>query len=76
MGQDTRESKPIRPRDTGTIARISAVGNIMSANAVKTLRLEPSTWRLITALMDKLGLNFPSIVRLAVRRLAEQEGIE
>lgn len=31
--------------------------------------------KLIKALMEKLGLNFVSVIRLAIRRLAEQEGI-
>ncbi len=44
--------------------------------AFLNMRLDAQTAAVIDALEDKLGLNRSDIVRLAVRRLAELEGIE
>jgi antitoxin component of RelBE/YafQ-DinJ toxin-antitoxin module len=43
---------------------------------VKAVRLDRDALKTTRALEKKLGLAFSSIVRLALRRLAEQEGIK
>ncbi|HEY7066575.1 MAG TPA: ribbon-helix-helix protein, CopG family [Chloroflexota bacterium] len=40
------------------------------------MRLDTATAAIMDALADKLGLNRSAVVRLAVRRLAETDGIE
>lgn len=42
----------------------------------KTLRTTRDDMRLIRALEKKLGVTYSQIVRIALRRLAEQEGIQ
>lgn len=40
-----------------------------------SFRVEPETYRLLVALTKKLGLGKAAVFRLAVRKLAEQEGV-
>jgi hypothetical protein len=48
----------------------------------KTKQLSPKVWRatpedqrILQALQDKLGVGHPQIVRIALRKLAEHEGL-
>lgn len=41
-----------------------------------SFRIEPETMRLLVALTKKLGLSKAGIFALAIRRLAQQEGVE
>jgi hypothetical protein len=40
------------------------------------MRLDPRTAELLAALQDKLNLNTAGVIRVAIARLAEREGIE
>lgn len=42
----------------------------------QNFRPTSSDWELIAALRTKLGLEFANIVRLAIRTLAQKEGVE
>lgn len=41
-----------------------------------SFRLSPEAFNLITKLCEKLGLSKASVLEMAIRKLAEQEGIE
>jgi predicted transcriptional regulator len=45
------------------------------ARAVRSIRLTDEARRLLALLADKLGLNHTAIIELAIRALAEREGV-
>jgi hypothetical protein len=47
----------------------------MAITTSKTLKPTPEDIRLIKALEKKLGLKYSQVVRMALRRLAEAEGL-
>lgn len=59
---------------------ITAIGRELvrwpNNNHKQNFRPTSSDWELIAALRTKLGLEFANIVRLAIRTLAQKEGVE
>lgn len=47
-----------------------------TARKPKNLRISPAADTLIRALADKLGLSQTSVMELAIRKLAEAEGVK
>jgi antitoxin component of RelBE/YafQ-DinJ toxin-antitoxin module len=51
-------------------------GGMQDKRVALNMRLDPVTEAVIDALGEKLGLNRSAVVRMAVRRVAEMEGVE
>lgn len=48
----------------------------MTAKKVKAIRLSPEQHRLLVKLSRKLALDATNVIRMAIQRLAESEGIK
>lgn len=48
----------------------------MTAKKIKAVRLSPQQERLLAKLSKKLALDATNVIRVAIQRLAESEGIK